>query len=447
LEPAARDRVIVTRASVAAYLRSLRAHRPLAAAVASFTGAQIGASAAYIVANVLLARSMAPVDYGRVAFGFNIQVLLLLGGGLGLTTAVISEVADRRTGAPFPWPSVLTLLRVRLLAAMLVVGVGALLTLVAGDALGLLAGAAAAAFIIQDFLLGIMKGQLRTTPAAILSLVQPCVFLLFVILLPPRDAEAALAAFVAAFAFSLPPTVALTPRPPPMERRHTRAPIVQLKATWRIAGYGYVMTFLHVGFYVVPMLLFGFAGRFAEAAAFSILISIVRLIPELAASVLQAVYFPRIRAVTSALEADRLFTLFSGLILAALVGPVLGLAVFAEPALHLVFAGRYDHVADFLRIASPLVLVLPIETLLVWTLLALNRGAAAMVAQLARLLIVALATVVFLVVGSSASLGFMVLALVLSVGLSLIAQLVIYVRTRDAARRSEAVLTRIVDRG
>jgi O-antigen/teichoic acid export membrane protein len=386
---------------------------------AALTVAQVAVTGTFSLANLLIARSLVPAEFGRAAVGFNIQLVLIVVAGFGLTTAVIADSASSRA-SPRHVSSLLPLLTIRLTTAAVLVALACVWSFATRDPLVLLAGAGAAVFIVQDFLIGILKGELRATRAAIATVVQPVLFLAFVISFQLPRAEPILAASIAAFGVSLPFAAGGVARSIGAARRaqHERRP--DFADVRRMAGFGYVLTFLQAGFFVAPILVLGSFGRYAEAAALSILMALVRVVPEVAAPVMEGVYFPRLRPIGLRPAGLTLFRRGIAATLLLTVPAGLAIGLLAGPVLHLLFSGRYDHAAAYLPLLAPLVVAMPIEALLIWTLISSGSGRPALVALTARLLVVILGATLF---GMGAGFEILVVAPVIAVGASVALQI------------------------
>ena len=162
-----------------------------------------------------------------------------------------------------------------------------------------------------------------------------------------------------------------------------------------MAGFGYVLTFLQAGFFVMPIFVLGSFGRYAEAAALSILMALVRVVPEIAAPVIEGVYFPRLRPVGLGPVGTALFRRSIVTVLLLTILRRWRSRFLAGPVLHQLFAAQYDHAASYLPLLSPLVVAMPMEALLVWTLISSGSGSPALLALTARLCIVTLGATAF----------------------------------------------------
>jgi O-antigen/teichoic acid export membrane protein len=353
---------------LSARLRQLAGRGPSALEPVESQGAILGSaslSAAAVLVTLLLAvaslylvRSLTTLEFGRVAFGTNIHLLLLTVAGLGLTTGVMSEVARSRRAGEDAWPRVRTLLALRIASVLAVLAVGAAWAVAAGTVLPALAGVAASLFIVQDFFVGMLAGQLLATRAAAVIVTQPVVYLLILVVAGVSTAEQVLAAIIAALSASVCVEVALLARHPIWGRPWRLVP-GSLRHALEMSGYAYAITFLQIGFVVVPTIVLGSFGRFAEAAVLSIVLTLVRFVPDALSVVLTTVYFPRLAGLRADDPVRRsLSDTFVRLAALVAVPAALGLAIVGEPILGLLFSGRYLDLAPYLALASLLVVLL-----------------------------------------------------------------------------------------
>ena len=90
--------------------------------------------------------------------------------------------------------------------------------------------------------------------------------------------------------------------------------------------------------------------------------------------------------------------------------------------LSVLFSGRYDHLGEYLPMAALLIIGLPIEAQLVWTLLSDGLGRIAVAALTTRLLLVLAGATIFVLSAPDASFLLLILAPVAATGVSLVMQ-------------------------
>ena len=350
------------------------------------TGSQLAVGALYALASLYLVRSFSTHEYGRAAFGIYIYTLLMTVAGLGLGASVMAEIARGRRSDDESWPTVHTLLWVRVLSVAPVLLVGFGWAAVAQDVLPAMGSVVASTAIVAEFLIWVLAGQLRSRAYAVVIAFQPASYVALLLVLRVRTAEVGLIALGTALALSLLLAVAFVGF---RARPRIGWPEVALRDLGHALGVArdaYLIGLLQVGFISIPIILLGGLGRFAEAAALSIVMALVRLAPEALGLAVVSTYFPRLKAVDPlGHEARALFGTFARLLAFLAIPAAIGLAVMARPVLGLLFDGRYDDLAPFLAIGSLLVLLLPAESLLTWTLVARSDGRVAMLAMALRL--------------------------------------------------------------
>jgi O-antigen/teichoic acid export membrane protein len=400
-------------------------HRSAIIGSAVITMAQTTATLVFALASIYLVRTLSTHEFGRATFGINAHLLLLTLAGFGLTTGVMAEIARGRGSGGIAWPAVQTLALVRLATAVPLITIGLVWASAAMDIVPAIAAVAASLFVMLDFLVGVLAGQLRSRAVAAILVSQPASYALLLVVLRASTAESVLIVMVFALACSL--TLAVGLQSSTVFSWFGR-PAIDLAplghALW-VARYAYLLTFLQMGLVVLPIVLFGTLNRFAQGAALSITMTLVRFVPEALSLMIVSAYFPRLRALPA--EGTARTVLFNGYAkvvgLAAVPG-VLGLAILGEPLLDVLFAGRYNYLAPDLAVASLLVIVLPIEALLTWTLVTDGVARTAVLALAVRLIAVLAACVAFLVMDTDArSLGALILsypiASMISVGILL----------------------------
>jgi|GEM_PF-6742589 O-antigen/teichoic acid export membrane protein len=359
--------------------------------VISLGGAQLAATGLLALASLYLVRSLSTYEYGRTAFGLNINQLLLTFAGLGLGAGVLAEIAGvRRRGAA--WTTVHALLGIRMLSVIPILMVGFAWGAATSDTLPALAAVAASLFLVQDFLAVMLAGDLRSRASALVIVCLPVCYAGLLVFLHVGSAEAVLVALSAALLVALLLAIALLQRGTRGWIGWPRGSLAHLRRAFRVARNAYLIVVLQIGSYVVPIILLGALGRFADAAALSIVLTLIRFVPEALSFAVLTTYFPRLSAIDPVDdEARALFGTFARLLGCLAIPAAAGLAVMAAPILALLFAGRYDFLAPYLTMGSLLVLALPIESLLTWTLVARGDGPFAVLGPGLRLVAVVIA--------------------------------------------------------
>jgi O-antigen/teichoic acid export membrane protein len=368
----------------------------------SLSGAQVAVTGLFALAGLYLVRSLSTHEYGRAAYGLNIHLLLLTVAGLGLTTGVMAEIARGRRSAGVSWSTVHSLFVVRAISVVPVLLVGLLWAEASSDLLPFVASVTASLFIVMDFLIGVLAAEMRTQSTALVIICQPVWYVLLLVFLSVSTAEGVLVALGAALAVSLAVAAVLLAGRTLRWIRWPRVTFGPMRHAIGVARFAYVMVLLQIGFFVLPIILLGSLERYTEAASLSIVLTLVRVVPEALALAVIWMYYPRLNALDPlGREARALFHTFAGILAFVAVPAALGLAIVGGPLLAVLFADRYVYLAPYLAIGSVLVLLLPAESMLNWTLLSRGEGRIAVAALTIRLVVVLVACLVFLQAAAS----------------------------------------------
>jgi O-antigen/teichoic acid export membrane protein len=360
------------------------------------SAAQLIVGVLWALTSLYLVRSLSTHEYGRLAFGLYVYTLLQAVAGLGLGTAVMAEVARGRGSSPVAWPAVHALLWARLLSTIPVVLVGFVWAVAAGNVLPAMAGLLACLGIVAEFLINVLAGGFRTRAYAVTIIAQPSTFLVLLVALQVRTAEVALIGLGAALAFSLGLGITFLGIRGPQGVSRPRVTLDMLGHAVAVARNAYLLYTLNIGFVSFPIIVLGAGGRYAEAASLSILMTLLRFAPEALGLAVISAYFPRRKAFdVEGPDAQALFGTFARLLATIAVPAALGLAILGRPVLAVLFSGMYDSLAPYLVVGSLLVVLLPLESLLAWTLVARNDGWTAILAFVVRLLVVVVACLGF----------------------------------------------------
>lgn len=362
-------------------MRSAGAAHSIVLGSLAVTAAQLAVGGLFALTSLYLVRSLSTHEYGRVAFGIFLYSLLQAVVSLGLGTGVMAEVARGRRSNGVPWPRVYALLWVRILSVVPLLLIGFGWAAASGTVLPAMAAVMASTSILAEFLIGVLAGGLRTRAYVLVTLCQPAIFALLLILGQVHTAESALIALGTALALSLLVAVSFLGRGGGPRVGRPRVSLSELGHAIGVARNDYLIGALNIGFISIPVILLGALGRYAEAAAMSIVMTLVRFAPEALGFAVEATYFPRLKAAEpNGREGAVLFGMFARLLAVLAIPAALGLAIMGRPLFAVLFAGKYDELAPYLAIGSLLVVMLPLETLLAWTLVARNDGRTALLA-------------------------------------------------------------------
>jgi O-antigen/teichoic acid export membrane protein len=394
------------------------------------TAAQLSVGGLYALTSLYLVRTLSTEEYGRAAFGIYIYTLLQAVAGLGLGTGVLAEVARGRSSKDVAWPTVHALLWVRLASIVPVLLVGFGWAMISGNVLPAMASVIATAALVADFLIGVLAGGLRTLPYILVTVCQPAAFLTLLLLFRVGTAESTLIALGSALALSVLVGVALLGRGGAFLVGRPRVSLGELGHAVGVARNAYLIGALNIGFTSIPIIVLGTLGRYAEAAALSIVLALVRFAPEALSLAVVSTYFPRLKAAGPVgPDAAALFATFARLLAVLAIPATAGLAVLGRPLLAVLFGGTYDHLAPYLTVGSVLVVLLAAESLLIWTLVARNEGGSAIAAVALRLGVILAASIATLALGLEDDDA--VLVLLVAAGAGVLASVIIQaLRTR-----------------
>lgn len=361
----------------------------------AITGA-MSLSAAELVSTVLLAamslylvRTLSTHEYGRAAFGLNISQLLLTLGGLGLGASVMAEMSRTVSSRDATRAPVHALLGIRVLSVVPVILTGSAWSAASGDPLPAIASVAASMYLVQDFLALMLAADRRAQACALVVVTQPVSYVVLLLTAQVRTAEGVLLALTAALTAALLLAVALLQAGTRAWVGWPRALRSSLPRAFAIARYAYLSVLLQIGAFVLPIIVLGVLGRFADAAMLSIILTLVRFVPDALGFAVQTMYFPRITAVDPlGSEAEALSGNFARLLGWLAIPAAVGLSIVGGPVVAVLFAGGYSQLEAPLAIASILLVLLAAESLLTWTLLARQDGRDAVLALGARFAIV-----------------------------------------------------------
>ncbi len=430
-------------------LGPIRIRRALGSAAAAYstvlgsaavTAAQFTVGGLWALTSLYIVRSLTAHEYGRLAFGIFIYTLMQAVAGLGLATSVMAEIARGRRSNNVSWPTVRALLWLRLgsTAPLLLIGFGWAAT--SHNILPAMASVIGSIGIVAEFLIGVLAGGLRTRAYIVVILAQPATFAFLLVVLQIRTAEIGFTALGSALALSLLLAVAFLG---PRGVHRVGRPQVSFAILGHAVGTArtaYLIYSLHIGFISIPIILLGVLGRYAEGAALSIVLTLIRFVPEALGLAVMSTYFPRLKGVDpDGPEARALFATFARLLAVLAIPAAVGLAVTGRQVLAVLFGGNYDDLAPYLAIGSVLVVLLPAESLLTWTLVARNDGRTAILAIGIRLGLVLAACLAFVLVDGQDPLRLVLMACAVGVMMSVAIQGLRAYRSDSLARPGAAI--------
>lgn len=344
------------------------------------------------LAGLYLARQLGPDRYGQLSSLLNEVVVLSLVSGFGLTVgATAAAAAPTGSAGQQEWSQLLSL-RILTLVVPLMIGLG--WSVVAGEWVHAAIGLLAAAVMLQDFLGASLQGLGRFRMAAATLAGQPLLFLALTWLAVRGDGGdigRVLLAYGASFLVWV-----LVGLQAIRSGRLARLGVAGLTA--REAGrmmtrnaQFQVMAFVQLGFASVPFVILGNYGHYTEAALLSVVLTLTRLIPSLAGPAIGGYYYAslcRLLARGEELQAHALCRTFGRTMTLAGTAAFIGLWIFPEVAIRVLYADQYLPAASTLALLSSLSLAFLLEPLLTWALAARREMLGPLVALTLRLLVV-----------------------------------------------------------
>jgi O-antigen/teichoic acid export membrane protein len=325
------------------------------------------------LAGLIVARALPPSVYGQVAYFFSSFNLITILWQLGLSPLATGEVARSiRTGgvaaAARVTPPYL-IARLVSLAVLIPVGIGAALL---GDPIVASATAAAAIALLATFAQALAQGLGRASLVAGTQIVQALLYLAIVAVWAKEEPERVFLAVSATYAFSLLAMAWASQRLVPnvttwwsLSRGH-----------WRIVGHAvgwlYGIALLMTPFSSLAVLTLGSAGRFDDAAAFSIGFTIPLLMSVSAATIISIQYYPHLchLLADAVSDARRHFDLLYRLL--AWAGLSVAVVLLTQPGavISVLFTSAYAGAIAPLTSLAPAAFFLPVVQLGLWTLIA-----------------------------------------------------------------------------
>ena len=338
-----------------------------------------------------LSRLLGPELYGRVCVLLNEYLLLSLVSGFGLTVGATAGTAHPAGNtARHDWGALVTL---RLATLALPLSLGSVWAVVAGDPLHLAVAVCTCLAMVQDFFVGALQGLGRFRVVTAILAGQPLLFLGLVWVLVGRGGDdVALvigtmsASFLVAGAGALWYAVGGGLG---IRVRSLRWP--EVRGLLGTNTQFQLVTFLQFGYAALPLVLLGQHGRYTDVALLSISLTLVRLVPAAMGPLLGGYYYARLcrsRARGDMGESDDLIRLFSQGMTVVGAGAFAGLWAFPEVAIRVLYSDQYLDAAPTLALMAGLGLVLALESVVTWTLIAHRRTMHAVAALAVRLCIV-----------------------------------------------------------
>jgi O-antigen/teichoic acid export membrane protein len=336
-------------------------------------------------AGLIVARSLSPSVYGRVAYFFSSFNLITILWQLGLGPLATGEVARAtRTGgtvaASLVTPPYLVA-RLATLALLVPVGLGAALL---GDWVVASAAAAAGIALLAAFAQSLAQGVGRASLVGCVQIGQALLYLGLVAVWAKDEPERVFVAVSATYALVVLPMAWASRAVVPSIRRWWTLSHGHWRAASTAVGWLYAIGLLSTPFTSLSVLVLGNVGRFVDAASFSIAFTIPLLMAVSAATIISIQYYPRLCQLLpdSSVEAQKHFDSLYRLVV--WVGLSAAAILLTQPStvISVLFTPAYAGAVGPLAALSVAALVLPVLQIGLWTLVAhrLWRWAAALAA-------------------------------------------------------------------
>lgn len=316
------------------------------------------------LAGILIARSLSPAEYGRVGYFINLVMIGILLADFGLSLKLVSDLASADSPETRS-RSFYTLLAFRLLTALVLVGVGAVLGLVS-DPLYLYAGGIILVAVLASALLAALQGLHKSATVALVLWIQPVVFVVLLWLGAGQQPELVFAALGVSYLCA----AGANAWGVGVSREIARPRRAFLSQHYILRALPpslliYAAVLLGTAYPLAPTLLLGMFAQYVGAAQFSIAVTLVRFGPLLMATVLGTILYPRLCAYFARATRDNALPLlartYQGVVVVA-IGMTVLLAVNADFLLRLIYTNKYADLTPLLRVCAPLCFIFALES-------------------------------------------------------------------------------------
>ena len=322
-------------------------------------------------AGLLVARTLVPGEYGRVAYFFSsfnlITILWQLGLGPLATGEVARAVRSRATPSRVAAPYLVA--RIASIALLIPPAVGAALV---GDQVLAAATVAAGVALLAAFAQALAQGLGRASLVASVQIGQALVYLLIVAVWAKHDPQRVFLTVTATYALALVIMACASRSTMPDVRRWWLLSRGRWRTVGRALGWLYAIALLMTPFSSLAVLVLGQAGRFDDAAAFSIALTIPMLMSVSAATIITIQYYPRLcqLLVDSRSEIPRHFDSLYRLL--AWIGVSVASILLVDPSavISILFTSAYALAVGPLASLALAAAILPVVQLGLWTLIA-----------------------------------------------------------------------------
>ncbi|MBV9789288.1 MAG: hypothetical protein JOZ51_13985 [Chloroflexi bacterium] len=393
--------------------------RRLSWAAFSLTFANLVVMVINAVGGIYIARSLSSSQYGEVAYFMGIYLMATLICGFGLTDQAMRDLSEFKALEQREQlnQSFYTLLAIRLGSGALLTAALAIYALLLGSITPLLIGVCAAVSMLSDFLTGALRGVQRIGGLIVVLCAQPLLYLGLMLTMPLRSVEQVFTFFcvsliVAALLGGL--MLLRSGLGLPSRRSLSRS---YVRSSGGGAAQLYIVALLQTAYGSVGTLILGAFGLYAATGLLSASLTVARMLPLILGPTIVSMFYPQLRACLarqSPEAARQTFDLFyRAAVLATIAGTAL-LLVYPDTAIQTLYTNKYLDAASSLQLLAPASLLMVIDLLFTWTLIAHQAVRQAILLLSVRLAVLSLGAIVAVLAGSAAA----PLVLALAYGLS-----------------------------
>lgn len=357
------------------------------------------------VTGVLVARMLSVEKYGEYSYFMRLYSLAMFIVGLGLATKLLTDVAVSATqmNSQSMSRAFYSLLVMRLITIIPMIGVGIILALVQQNLLYVIVMLGASAFLLLMMFTAFLQGQERTAAVAVLWVVQPLVFLGLFVMRPHTDILSVFVMFLASIVFALLVAVRLCFAAglsyPEKEHLSSRYMMVSL----RFGGQTALISLLQMLYESLPPLVLGILSMFERNAIIAAPLNLILMIPATLNPLLNTVFYPHLRrqiATEKLGSAEQYVWNYVSLMSVWAIIPTALLMVQPMEVIGLLYTSKYVQSVPVLVIMAPLAMLILLERLMTWVFIAYGNFAGAMRVLFVRLVLLAAGVSVAIISGN-----------------------------------------------
>lgn len=324
---------------------------------------------------IFIARSLGTFEYGQVAYFMSIFLLATLIGGLGLTSQAMRDIAETYAQRNFGHlnRSFYTLLTIRLGTGMILIVAMAIYSYYEQSIIPVTVGVCAALSMLSDFLTGVLRGVQRIRGLILVLWCQPVLYLLLLMLNHVSSAEQVIIAFGVSFGIAVVVGVLLLIRSTiglPRRESFSRA---YARSSGEFAVQLYGISLLQVAYASAGAFILGSARLYEATGLISIALTIARMMPLVLGPTLGSIFYPQLcadLAGADAAAARKSFAAFYKIFLLIAIGGMAVLIIYPDTAVYTLYTAKYAEAAPILRMLAPISLMMVVDMVFTWTLIA-----------------------------------------------------------------------------